>query len=576
MDKIHFGPVEIDPIAYASMGNAILGIRDSGKTGTAHFLAEGLIGAGIPFTAFDPAGVWRWLRVPGRGQGFPVVVAGGVAGDLPLTVDSAPSIVEAAMQNGVSVVIDLFSMELSKADWRRIVTSCLQLLLHKNRGLRHIFIEEAAEFAPQRVRPGEGVVYAEVEKLARMGGNMRLGYTLINQRAEEVNKAILELCDNLMLHRQKGKNSLNSLGKWLAHSNAANLKEVMASFATLPTGECWAWLRQEESPTRIKVPLKSSAYPQRRALVDDDADMPAAVDVGQFVAAMKAALDKPKGKAVKETPQSDKQAAASVKPAPEPVIEEEEEVSQEQLDAAERRGVEIGRKQGFALACQQIAAMLRVHIQDASDLEQRITALTPSDNLLPIVRLNLKKDPETDVRPVPVPKKAPKVRSADDPLSTGAVKLLNALARYQDSSRTMTWDQVGTVAGMVPGNGYFNGARKELREHGLVVESPTTGLTLSADGIGACTVDDESGFGQPPKRSEIADLWCAKLGEPAASMLRYLLKHGDSEVDAVASAIGLKPGNGYWNGGRKDLRSAGLIEPGGGKFVLTSIMRGRG
>jgi DNA helicase HerA-like ATPase len=130
-------------------------------------------------------------------------------------------IVEAAMQNGVSLVIDLFHMGLSKADWRAIVRDCVRLLLHKNKnyGLRHVFLEEAAEFAPQKVL--DGLVYAEIEKLARMGGNARLGYTLINQRAQELNKAVLELCDNLFLHRQKGKNALDSLKKWLEIAGAS-------------------------------------------------------------------------------------------------------------------------------------------------------------------------------------------------------------------------------------------------------------------------------------------------------------------------------------------------------------------
>ena len=70
------------------------------------------------------------------------------------------AIVEAAMQQGVSLIIDLFDMKLSKADWKRIVRDCVQVLLHKNKeyGLRHVFLEEAAEFAPQTVGRGDGEV----------------------------------------------------------------------------------------------------------------------------------------------------------------------------------------------------------------------------------------------------------------------------------------------------------------------------------------------------------------------------------------------------------------------------------
>lgn len=294
MTTIKIGQISLDAAAFYAQGGAVLGIRGSGKTYTATLLAERAHDAGVPFTAFDPVGVWRFLRVPGpgrSGRGYPVVVAGGEDGDLALTPASAPAIVEAAMQNGVSLVIDLFSMELSKADWRRIVRDSIKLMLHRNKehGLRHIFIEEAAEFVPQRVVDGD--VYAMVEKLARMGGNSRLGYTLINQRSEEVNKAVLELCDNLFLHRQKGRNSLLNLSRWLDVGNAAGGKEIINSLATLPAGECWAWLAGSDRPVHLKVPAKHSLHPDRNVM-RGDADVVAskAVDVAGFVDKMKATL----------------------------------------------------------------------------------------------------------------------------------------------------------------------------------------------------------------------------------------------------------------------------------------------
>ncbi|MBS0251475.1 MAG: ATP-binding protein, partial [Proteobacteria bacterium] len=276
-----------DPQTVASQGNAILGIRDSGKSYTAIKMAEMLFDAGIPFVAFDPIGRWRFLRVPGLGEGYPVVVAGGMAADLPLTADSAVEIVRAAMEAGVSLVVDLYDMEISKADWRKIVGDAVRVLLYENgkHGLRHIFIEEAAEFAPQRVGPDQGRVYAEIEKLARMGGNARLGYTLINQRAEEVNKAVLELCDNLFLHRQKGRNSLNALSKWLDLADVKpGAKEIIQSLPTLPQGECWAWMAGTDRPVHFKVPAKNSFEPDRRAMRGEvEASSRPPVDVNEFV-----------------------------------------------------------------------------------------------------------------------------------------------------------------------------------------------------------------------------------------------------------------------------------------------------
>lgn len=279
----------VEAIEFASQGNAILGIRDSGKSYTATATAEKLLDAGIPFIAFDPIGVWRNLKIGVKGKGYPVVVAGENA-DLDLTVESAPKIVRAAMKGNISLVLDLYSMRLSKADWRRIVQSCIELLLYENKpcGLRHVFLEEAAEFCPQRVGPESGRVYAEIEKLARMGGNASLGYTLINQRAEEVNKAVLELCDCLFLHRQKGRHSLTALGKWLDVADAEDSRGIIKSLPMLSQGECWVWQQGSQKPVKIKVLPKKTVHPDRRNPLKTVAG--SVMDVSVFVTKMKASL----------------------------------------------------------------------------------------------------------------------------------------------------------------------------------------------------------------------------------------------------------------------------------------------
>lgn len=295
MKQFKLGSLAIDPAEYGSHGNAVLGIRGSGKSYTATCIAEHLFDAGIPFIAFDPVGIWRHLRVPGKGKGYPIVVAGGKDGDLPLTVAGTPAIVRAAMQGGISLVIDLFDINLSKADWRRIVTAAVRTLMHENHahGLRHVFIEEAAEFIPQK--PIDWDVYAEIEKLARMGGNSRLGYTLINQRSQEVSKAILELCENVFLHRQRGKNALENMDKWLQVAGATEQKEIIKTLPDLPQGQCWAWLGGDHPtpPTLIKVPAKNSFHPDRRVMRGDTVATKAQpVDVGQFVTGMRGQLEK--------------------------------------------------------------------------------------------------------------------------------------------------------------------------------------------------------------------------------------------------------------------------------------------
>lgn len=282
-----------------------MGITRSGKTYTCKGIAEQLLDHGIPIVVFDAIGVWRHLKVPGDGpgaKGYPIVVAGGVDADLPLTPDGAPEIVRAAIRENIPLVIDLYDPKLSKADWRRIVQASMRTLLYENRGLRHIFLEEAAEYCPQRVMDGQ--TYAEVEKVVRMGGNVGLGITFINQRSQELNKAVLELCDNLFLLRQRGSHAIESLEKWMDRTSPDRAKEIAKSLPGMTQGECWVWTEANENPIRTKTAKLKSYHPDRRNISHDIGQevKRKAVDTAAFVSKMSDDLKELLEKAKSEDP----------------------------------------------------------------------------------------------------------------------------------------------------------------------------------------------------------------------------------------------------------------------------------
>lgn len=513
--KIQLGAVSLAVSDIASQGNAILGIRDSGKTWAAILLAEKLMAAGIPIIAFDPIGRWRHLGTPGAGKGFPIVVAGGEHGDLPLTPQSAPEIVRAAMRERVSLVLDLYSMELSKADWRRIVASAVQTLLYENKahGLRHLFIEEAAEFCPQIVGPDAGKVYDQIERLARMGGNALLGYTLINQRAEQVNKAVLELCDNLLLFRQKGKNSLTSLSKWLDIGSASQGKEIIGSLPTLPQGTCWVWAAGTDHPVKVKMPGIQTFSPDRRAQHAAGGVMPARVDVGKFVEGMKGALEKVLAEAEANDPKLLRAEIAKLKREA-----GQQGASEEELDAAHGLGrlegeaderkrwlVSIGALESSVLQLleadhQQVRADLgmafRAVKSDAARTDdtqgaraafERAKAAAPA-NRPPSGSQMADRHP---AGPAPLPKPAPNYARGDAPQAEGSLK--PALQRCIDA--IAWWSKVGkepieraraaVVAGYSPRASTFGVYVAELAGLGLVDTRIPGKLSLTADGITA-------------------------------------------------------------------------------------------
>jgi uncharacterized membrane protein len=325
-----WGIKELSLSEFGISANAILGIRDSGKTYAGCEAAEELFEAGVPGIAFDPIGKWHSLRVPAKGgKGFPFVVAGGKFADLPLNRKNAGHLVRGAMKDGISLVLDLFDRQMTKSDWRYIVQECAEILLYENEdfGLRHVFIEEAGEFVPQRMI--DGAVFSAVEKMVRMGGNSKLGCTLIHQRPADLNKSVLELCANVMLLKQSGKNTLTDLKKWADLVAPDQAKQIGDSLPNMLPGQGWAFIAGHQAPVRFKVPPRKSKHPDRReAAKEGPAGARQAVPATKFVEAMKTVL------AEKEAPKAPPAAKASAKaPAPAGMSQRERDAIFRQRDA---------------------------------------------------------------------------------------------------------------------------------------------------------------------------------------------------------------------------------------------------
>lgn len=291
---IHVGSATIPIVDYAISGTAILGIRDSGKTYAAKGIVEQLLEANVPPIIVDPIGRWRYLKMAGddskHPKGYKIVVAGGEQPDLPLTVQSVAEIVRAAIRENIPLVLDLYDRKLSKADWRRIVQIVFRTLMYENKGVRHIVMEEAAEFVPQKVLDGE--TYAEVEKVVRMGGNVSLGVTLINQRAQEVNKAVLDLCVNVLLLKQRGAHAIDSLEKQIEKLSPDQVAEVIRSLPKLGAGEGWLFTPDQEEPRHVQTgPIRSFHPDRRRPQLSARAVQARTTDTEDFVSRLAGVLE---------------------------------------------------------------------------------------------------------------------------------------------------------------------------------------------------------------------------------------------------------------------------------------------
>lgn len=267
MKEINLGTIKM-PLNAATKTFAILAKRGAGKTYTGAVMAEEFAKNNIPFVVIDPIDVWWGLRLAanGKDKGLPVVVFGVQHEDILLDRDMGRKIAQAIVKENISCVINTFG--LPKAAQRHLLAEFADELLNINNTPRHIFIEEAHEYLPQRVFGGLGVVFNAVSNLVVMGRNRGIGVTLINQRAATLNKDVLTQLDTLLAFQNTSPQDRKALQEWVEyHSAEGDFKKFMDSLPSLPKGEGWIW-----SPEfmgifeKIKIRQRETFHPDREKL----------------------------------------------------------------------------------------------------------------------------------------------------------------------------------------------------------------------------------------------------------------------------------------------------------------------
>lgn len=271
MNEINIGTLRM-PINSATKTFGILAKRGAGKTYTGGVLAEEFYKNNIPFVVFDPIDVWWGLKLNknGKDKGLPIVVFGLEHSDIKLDREMGRKIAQAVVKHNISCVISTFGMP--KVAQRHLIAEFADEILNINNTPRHIFIEEAHEYVPQKVFGGLGVVFNAVSNLVVMGRNRGLGVTLLNQRAATVNKDVLTQIDTLIAMRSVGPQDRKALKEWVeAHifggEGKNNFEKFISTLPSLPTGESWIW-----SPEflgifkKVKIRERETFHPDREKL----------------------------------------------------------------------------------------------------------------------------------------------------------------------------------------------------------------------------------------------------------------------------------------------------------------------
>lgn len=275
---------------------AFIGIRGAGKTVAATVMAEEMSEAGLPWIAFDPIGVWWGLRAnpDGTPGGYPVVIIGGEHADLPLDRDGGARVAEAILQENIACILDL-SRE-SKNVWRKFVADfCDRMMEIRPAYPRHVFIEEAPEFIPQRPMGEQKRSLAAVDRIARLGRNNGYGMSLISQRYATVQKDVLTQCESLFAGRMIGKPDRAACEDWMIEAAGISEKEAkkfIDSLATLDNGRFWFWSPQwlgKFGPAQIRN--RKTYHPGATRTMGEAPKQVALSDVRDFVSRFEQVLN---------------------------------------------------------------------------------------------------------------------------------------------------------------------------------------------------------------------------------------------------------------------------------------------
>lgn len=595
-DIIQIGKLEISVADYAVGASAVLGIRDSGKTVTSKGIAEQLLDNGIPIIVFDAVGKWRWMKTAAeghRGKAYEIVVAGGREPDLPLTTHSVPEIVRSALKERIPLIIDLFSKDLSKSDWRKIVQTAIHIIHYENEGgAVHVFLEEAAEFVPQRVYDNE--TYAEVEKLVRMGGNASVGITIINQRSQEVNKAVLDNCSTaLVLGCQVGKNAIEAVEKWIERLDPKTADELTESLPKLKPGEAWVWTRKSlDRPTREQMPMCRSFHPDRRT-PEIVLKSLKPVDTKKFVSRLADNIPKVIEAAKANDPAELRKQIAELRrqvsaPAKAPKALPPKVATVPMLTDHERTRI--------TAVIRSFDLLTDKHGDVVKALESTGIGLIGLKPEIAWLRSKLSPQPPTPVKwpptpaafspsrvAVPVPRRtAPPSYQLGDvefkPTGTQQ-RILDAIAWLESiGNHKPTNTQIGAVALIDPSGGYFSNMVGPLATAGLV--DRTNGVTrLTEDGRALAVV---------PAQAASLDAYHDVLrqrvrkmktsGGKTIEMLDFIISQGGNEVTTaqVGEAVAIDHTGGYFSNMIGPLSAVGLIERNSGTVTPTEILFPKG
>jgi hypothetical protein len=523
---------------------ALLAVRRAGKSNAAAVIAEEMHAAGLPWVAVDPKGDWWGLRSSkdGTGPGLPVPVLGGLHGDVPLTPEAGKLVAELVTGENLTCVLDVSDFP-SKAAQSRFLSDFAEHLFRQHRRSphpRHVFLEEADEYLPQRVMQDQARCVGAWSRLVKQGGAFGLGVTLISQRSAVVNKDALTQVETLIALRTTSPQDRAAIRAWVDYHDTG--RELVDSLPGLEDGEAWVcsphWLARHGQPAiqRIRFRQRDTFDSGATPTMDTAAQRPATladIDLGALLDRMEAITG-----------------PADQSPADTEALRRRVRDLAAALQEAQARPAE--RVEVPVLAPGDIAA-----------LEQAITALRDVAGSLELALSRAAQPPRPAPAPLPVARRAPRdalpapagdaPERGTPPLGKAQRVILTVLAQFPDGR---TKRQLAMLSGYSANGGGFNNALSALRSAGLIERGEPVRVT--PDGLSALGGDWEP----LPSGPALADYWVSQLSKAEGLVLRALLGAWPASLTKaeVAARTGYAADGGGFNNALSRLRTLQLID----------------
>jgi uncharacterized protein len=536
------------PIPAAALAShiAILGKTGSGKTYAAKGIVENILTEGGRVCIIDPTGAWHGLRssATGKSAGFPVVIFGGAHADLPLGGAHGEAIAEIIGTATDPAILDTSLMRVGERT--RFFADFADALVRKNKGPLHLIIDEAHLFAPQgKVSdPQSGAMLHAANNLVSLGRSRGLRIILITQRPAKLHKDSLTQVETLVALRLIAPQDRAAVEAWIKdNADEKQGREIIASLATLKTGQGWVWAPELRVLERVTFPkiktLDSSQAPDGEdaessavlAKIDKDAiqkrlEVVAADAVANDPARLKAEVAKLKRELAAKP-------AAAV--APDPVA----------IERAEQRGLVRGWND--ALIAARELMIPKVTALNNAIVELRALGPNIQDQPATVATRHLGKG---HARPAPMPRPVP--HSEGEKLPRAERRILTALAQYPQGR---TKNQVAVLTGYAVNGGGFNNAISALRTSGYLAGSGDR-LEITDAGLAALGHYDPL-----PTGADLLNHWMGQLGKAEREALRAL---ADAYPDAmtkedIAANAGYAADGGGFNNALSKLRTLELI-----------------